>query len=32
MIDCNITANYFAEKARLTKKHKLNGGTIILNG
>lgn len=29
MIDCNITANYFAEKARLTKKHKLNGGTYI---
>lgn len=22
MIDCNITANYFAEKARLTKKPK----------
>lgn len=23
MIDCNITKNYFAEKARMTKKDKL---------
>lgn len=29
MIDCNITANYFAEKRRMTKKHKLNGGAYI---
>lgn len=29
MIDCNITKNYFAEKRRMTKKHKLNGGAYI---
>lgn len=29
MIDCNITKNYFNEKRRLTKKHKLNGGAYI---
>lgn len=29
MIDCNITANYFAEKLRMTKKRKLNGGAYI---
>lgn len=29
MVDCNITANYFAEKRRMTKKHKLNGGAYI---
>lgn len=29
MIDCSRTKNYFAEKARMTKKHKLNGGAYI---
>lgn len=29
MIDCAKTENYFAEKARMTKKHKLNGGAYI---
>lgn len=29
MIDCSITENYFAEKRRMTKKHKLNGGGYI---
>lgn len=29
MIDCNITKNYFAEKQRMTKKYKLNGGAYI---
>lgn len=29
MIDCNITKNYIAEKRRMTKKHKLNGGAYI---
>lgn len=29
MIDCSKTANYFAEKQRMTKKHKLNGGAYI---
>lgn len=29
MIDCNITKNYFNEKQRMTKKHKLNGGAYI---
>lgn len=29
MIDCSKTENYFAEKRRLTKKHKLNGGAYI---
>lgn len=29
MIDCNITKNYFNEKRRMTKKHKLNGGAYI---
>lgn len=24
MIDCSKTENYFAEKQRMTKKHKLN--------
>lgn len=26
MIDCSKTENYFAEKQRMTKKHKLNHG------
>lgn len=26
MIDCSRTENYFAEKQRMTKKHKLNHG------
>lgn len=26
MIDCSRTENYFAEKQRMTKRHKLNGG------
>lgn len=26
MIDCSRTKNYFAEKQRMTKKHKLNHG------
>lgn len=26
MIDCSRTENYFAEKERMTKKHKLNHG------
>lgn len=26
MIDCNITKNYFNEKQRMTKKHKLYAG------
>ena len=26
MIDCSRTENYFAEKQRMTKKHKLNRG------
>lgn len=26
MSDCSKTENYFAEKRRMTKKHKLNGG------
>lgn len=29
MIDCSRTENYFAEKQRMTKKHKLNGGAYI---
>lgn len=29
MIDCSKTENYFAEKRRMTKKHKLNGGAYI---
>lgn len=29
MIDCSKTENYFAEKLRMTKKHKLNGGACI---
>lgn len=29
MINCNITKNYLAEKQRMTKKHKLNGGAYI---
>lgn len=29
MIDCLKTENYFAEKVRMTKKHKLNGGAYI---
>lgn len=29
MIDCSKTENYFAEKLRMTKKHKLNGGGYI---
>lgn len=29
MIDCTKTENYFAEKQRMTKKHKLNGGAYI---
>lgn len=29
MIDCSKTENYFAEKQRMTKKHKLNEGTYI---
>lgn len=29
MIDCSKTKNYFAEKQRITKKHKLNGSAYI---
>lgn len=29
MIDCSKTENYFAEKRRMTKKNKLNGGAYI---
>lgn len=29
MIDCSNTEGYFAEKLRMTKKHKLNGGAYI---
>lgn len=29
MIDCSKTKNYFAEKQRITKKHKLNGDAYI---
>ena len=29
MIDCSKTENYLAEKRRMTKKHKLNGGAYI---
>lgn len=29
MIDCSKTKNYFAEKQRMTKKHKLNDGAYI---
>lgn len=29
MIDCSKTENYFAEKRRMTKKHKLNDGAYI---
>lgn len=29
MIDCSRTENYFAEKQRMTKKHKLNCGAYI---
>ena len=29
MIDCSKTKNYFAEKLRMTKKHKLTDGTCI---
>lgn len=29
MIDCSKTENYFAEKRRMTKKRKLNGGAYI---
>lgn len=29
MIDCAKTENYFAEKRRMTKRHKLNGGGYI---
>ncbi len=29
MIDCSRTENYFAEKRRMTEKHKLNGGAYI---
>lgn len=29
MIDCTKTENYFTEKLRMTKKHKLNGGAYI---
>ncbi len=29
MIDCSKTESYFAEKRRMTKKHKLNGGAYI---
>lgn len=29
MIDCSKTENYFAEKRRMTTKHKLNGGAYI---
>ncbi|WP_440447743.1 hypothetical protein [Ruminococcus sp.] len=29
MIDCSRTENYFAEKRRMTKKHKLNVGAYI---
>lgn len=29
MIDCSRTKNYFAEKQRMTKKVKLNGGVYI---
>lgn len=29
MIDCSRTENYFAEKQRMTKKHKPNAGAYI---
>lgn len=29
MIDCSKAKNYFAEKLRMTKMHKLNGGAYI---
>lgn len=29
MIDCSKTKNYFAEKLRMTKNHKLNSGAYI---
>ena len=29
MIDCSRTEKYFAEKRRMMKKHKLNGGAYI---
>lgn len=29
MIDCSKTENYFAEKKRMTKQHKSNGGRYI---
>jgi hypothetical protein len=29
MIDCTKTENYFAEKQRMTKKHKPNAGAYI---
>lgn len=29
MIDCNITKNYFAEKRRMTKMHKVNDTTYL---
>lgn len=29
MIDCSKTENYFNEKLKMTKKHKLNGGAYI---
>lgn len=29
MIDCLKTENYFAEKVRMTKKHKINDGACI---
>lgn len=29
MIDCNITKNYFAEKRRMTKTHKVNDTTYL---
>jgi hypothetical protein len=34
IIDCSKTENYFAEKRRMTKKHKLKncGGQFVGNG
>lgn len=29
MIDCSKTKNYLSAKARMTKKHKLNGGAYL---
>lgn len=29
MIDCSKTKNYFAEKQRMTKRHKLNSGVCV---